>query len=85
MSCSTTLSADSPAFDVLQHQQRIGRALSGSRNSNENGAETCSGARSSIFASIFMRLCAWRALVALARKRLMNDSRCARSRCCFSI
>ena len=38
----------------------------------------------SIFSSIFMRLCAWRALVALALKRSMNDCRCARSRCCFS-
>jgi len=59
-------------------------ARSGSRNSKEKGAETCSGASSSIFASIFIRLCACRALVAFARKRLMKDSRCARSRCCFS-
>ena len=55
-----------------------------SANSNCTGLEAWAGATSVIRSSAFTRLCAWRALLALALKRAMNDSRWAMCACCFT-
>ena len=84
--------------DVRQHRRtrrrsratrpRAARAGAATRptgaKANSNGLSTCAAAMSSIRSSALMRLCACFALVALARKRSMNDCRCATWRCCLA-
>ncbi len=70
--CSTGL----PSYPTAASSSTsTGSGLPGnSRKWNENGESTCAGAISSMRSSALMRLWAWRAFVALARKR--STKRC---------